>query len=97
MDLFGRPLVDMAIALINGYLFCGQASSKVQMDVAVANSGDAQMPKKVSMADRKLMVARRYITRNAARMKAWAEEITSGDKSTFREYEMLVGPVPEIG
>jgi hypothetical protein len=97
MDLWGRPLVDMAIALINGYLFCGQASSAVQMDTAVAESGDAQMPKKVSMADRKLMVARRYITRNAAQIKAWAEKITSGDKSSFREYEILAGPVPEIG
>ncbi len=97
MDLFGRPLVDMGIALINGYLFCGQASSKVQMDVQVADSGDAQMPKKVSMAERKLMIARRYVTRNAAKIKAWAEQVTSGDKSTFREYEMLIGPVPEIG
>ena len=97
MDLYGRQLVDMAIALINGYLFCGQASSSVQMEVSVADSGDAQMPKKVSMTQRKLSVARRYITRNATQIKAWAEEINSGDKSTFREYEMLVGPVPENG
>ena len=45
----------------------------------------------------KMMMARWYITRNAALIKAWAEEVQSGDKSAFREYEMLVGPVPEIG
>ncbi|MDD5327354.1 MAG: acyl-CoA dehydrogenase family protein [Phycisphaerae bacterium] len=28
MDLYGRALVDIAIDLINGYLFCGQASDK---------------------------------------------------------------------
>ena len=28
MDLYGRALVDVAIDLINGYLFCGQASTQ---------------------------------------------------------------------
>ena len=97
MDLVGRPLVDMAIALINGYLFCGQASSKVLAEVPVAECSDAQVPKKVPMAQRKLMVARRYITRNAAQIKAWAQQVQSGDKSSFREYEILAGPVPELG
>jgi len=97
MDLWGRPLVDMAIALINGYLFCQQASSKVRMEVPVAECSDAGTPKTIQMTERKRMVARRYITRNAAQIKAWAEQITSGDKSSFREYEVLAGPVPEIG
>ncbi|MHC4855414.1 MAG: acyl-CoA dehydrogenase family protein, partial [Planctomycetota bacterium] len=35
MDLYGRSLVDTAIALIIGYYFCDQASTKVEMDVAV--------------------------------------------------------------
>ena len=97
MDLWGRPLVDMAIALINGYLFCQQASSKVKMEVPVAECSDAGTPKTIQMTERKRMVARRYITRNAAQIKAWEQQITSGDKSSFREYEVLAGPVPEIG
>lgn len=97
MDLVGRPLVDMAIALINGYLFCGQASSTVQFEVAAAESGDAETPKKLLMTQRKRMMARRYILRTAAQIKAWAEQVKSGDKSTFREYEVLAGPVPELG
>jgi len=49
------------------------------------------------MTERKLMLARRYITRNAPKIRAWAEEVCSGDKSTFKEYEVLAGPVPELG
>lgn len=97
MDLVGRPLVDIAIALINGYLFCDQASSKVAVETATAESGDAATPKKVPMAQRKLMMARRYIIRNAAQLKGLADLIKSGDKSTFREYEVLAGAVPELG
>ena len=90
MDLCGRELVDIAIDLINGYLFCGQASSKVDMEVAtVDNNGE-----KIAMKDRKAMVARRYITKNAHRIAALAELICSGDKSTFTDYQALAGPVP---
>jgi hypothetical protein len=96
MDLYGRQLVDIAIALINGYLFCGQASSKVEMDVAVANNGQADAPKTVPMTQRKEVIARRYITRNAALIKTLAEEVLSGDKTTFKDYEALIGPVPEL-
>ena len=97
MDLYGRPLVDMAIALINGYLLCGQASSTVQMDVPAAPTDGERTAKPVPMAQRKLSMARRYVGRNAAQIKAWAEQITGGDKSSFREYEVLAGPVPENG
>lgn len=97
MDLFGRKLVDVAIALINGYLLCGQASSKVQMQVPVAEDASSSSGKTVPMTERKLMMARRYITRNAPQIRAWTEEICSGDKSTFKEYEVLAGPVPELG
>jgi len=96
MDLYGRQLVDIAIALINGYLFCGQASSSVKMDVAVANNGQLDAPKTVPMTQRKEVIARRYVTRNAALIKSLAEEILSGDKSTFKDYEALIGPVPEL-
>jgi hypothetical protein len=96
MDLYGRQLVDIAIALIDGYLFCGQASSKVDMEVAVADNGDAEAPKTVQMTQRKEILARRYITRNAALTKKLAKEVLSGDKTTFSDYEALIGPVPEI-
>jgi len=45
------------------------------------------------MKERKEMTARRYITRNAPKIAALAELIRTGDKSTFTDYEALVGPV----
>jgi len=95
MDLCGRRLVDIAIDLINGYLFCGQASSDVDMQVAVAggrNNGEVQT---ISMTKRKELVARRFITSNAPKIASRVERICSGDKSTFGGYDALVGPVPE--
>ncbi|MEN8128133.1 MAG: acyl-CoA dehydrogenase family protein, partial [Planctomycetota bacterium] len=92
MDLYGRQLVDIAIALIIGYYFCDQASTKVEMDVAVAGNGDAEAPRTVSMKQRKEVMARRYITRNAALIKTLAAEVLSGDTTTFAEYEALIGP-----
>jgi len=95
MDLYGRPLVDIAIALITGYLFCDQASTKVDMQVPVANTGSGDEPKTISMKERKANIARRYISRNAPKIAALAETICAGDKSTFTEYDSLIGPVPE--
>ncbi|MGD2094899.1 MAG: acyl-CoA dehydrogenase family protein [Phycisphaerales bacterium] len=94
MDLYGRALVDIAIDLINGYLFCGQASTKVDMQVPVAENGQAGNGQTISIKERKAMVARRYITKNAPKIAALAELIRTGDKSTFNEYEAMVGPVP---
>ncbi len=85
MDLYGRALVDIAIDLINGYLFCSQAGTKVDMQLA----GDSS-----SMKDRKEEIARRYITKNVSKIAALAELIRTGDKSTFTEYEEIIGPVP---
>ncbi|MHC4424692.1 MAG: acyl-CoA dehydrogenase family protein [Planctomycetota bacterium] len=93
MDLYGRGVVDIAIDLINGYLFCGQASTKVEMEVPVAENGDGS-GKTIPMKKRKAALARRYITKNAPKIAALAELIRAGDKSTFTEYEALVGPVP---
>jgi alkylation response protein AidB-like acyl-CoA dehydrogenase len=95
MDLYGRALVDIAIDLINGYLLCGQASSKIDMEVGTAiedtTSNNVQtMP----MKERKAMIAHRYITKNAAKITALAEMIRTGDKSTFTDYEALIGIVP---
>ncbi len=97
MDLYGRQLVDIAMWLIIGYLFCGQASSRVEYLAPVADSGQADAIKAIPMTDRKKMLARRWITRNAPMIRALAEEIKSGDRSSFRQYEILAGPIPELG
>ena len=97
MDLYGRALVDMAIALITGYLFCGQASTKVDMKVPVAVNGQADNGQTISMKERKATIARRYVTKNAPKIAALKELIRTGDKSTFTEYATLVGPVQELG
>ncbi len=97
MDLYGRAVVDIAIDLINGYLFCGQASTKVDMEVPVAENGSGDNGKTISMKQRKAIVARRYVTKNAPKITALAELIHTGDKSTFTEYEALIGPVQEQG
>jgi hypothetical protein len=101
MDLYGRALVDIAIDLITGFLLCGQASTKVDMEIPVAEdspgprfSGDNG--KTILMKERKAMIARRYITKNAPKIAALAELIRTGDKSTFKDYEALVGRVSEL-
>jgi 3-(methylthio)propanoyl-CoA dehydrogenase len=93
MELYGRNIVDIAIDIIIGYLFCSQASSAVKMETAIA-AGNGDSPT-ISMAKRKAMVAERFITKNAVKIKALGEAITSGNKSTFNQYEALIGPVPE--
>ena len=94
MDLYGRNLVDIAIDIIVGYLFCDQASSEIDMDVAVAGNGNGQT-ETVKMTERKQLVARRFITKNAIEITSLIDSICSGDKSTFSDYEALIGPVPE--
>jgi alkylation response protein AidB-like acyl-CoA dehydrogenase len=96
MDLYGRALTDVAIDLINGYLLCGQASTKVQMDVPVAPGAASSNGQTVSMKERKRMMARRFVTKNGPKIKTLTELVCQGDKSTFAEYEALVGPVPEV-
>jgi alkylation response protein AidB-like acyl-CoA dehydrogenase len=95
MDLCGRDLVDIAICLICGYLFCGQASSKTDCQVGVSDGKSNGQKETISMKKRKEMMARRYITKNAAVIKALVEKVLSGDKSTFEQYQVLAGPVPE--
>ena len=94
MDLYGRALVDITIALINGYYFCGQAGTKVEMDVAIASEDKAGNNNgTVAMKERKAVIARRYITRNAPKIANLATLIQAGDKSTFTDYQSLIGPV----
>jgi alkylation response protein AidB-like acyl-CoA dehydrogenase len=94
MDLYGRQLVDIAIDLIIGYLFCDQASTTVDMQVPLSSdTGHAEDGKTISMKARKTKIAKRFIGRNAPKIKALTEEICAGDQSTFNEYECLVGPI----
>jgi hypothetical protein len=95
MDLYGRALTDVAIALINGYLLCDQAGTKVQMDVAVAPGASSTNGQTVPMKQRKALVARRYVEKSVPKIKALTELICQGDRSTFSDYEALVGPVQE--
>ncbi len=92
MDLYGRPLVDIAMDLIIGYLFCDYASTKVEMNVAVED--DAGKEQTMPMKKRKAIVARRFITKNAPKIAALAQLISSGDKSSFNDFASLIGPVP---
>ena len=95
MDLYGRGLVDVAIYLICGYLFCGQASSKIDMEIDIADGKNNGQGQTISMKKRKEMIARRYVTRSAPVIKTLVDTILGGDKSTFEQYEALAGPVPE--
>ncbi|MCE5341662.1 MAG: acyl-CoA dehydrogenase family protein [Planctomycetaceae bacterium] len=92
MDLHGRELVDTAIAIICGYLFCEQASGKVDIDVETPKSDNGQT--KMSMKKRKELLARRYITKNASLIKSLIESIMSGNVSSLEQYDALAGAVP---
>jgi len=94
MDLYGRALVDIAIDLINGYLLCGQASTNVDMQVPKADNRSAA-EQMIPMKQRKALLARRYVTKSAPRIQALADLICSGDRSTFTDYEAMVGPTME--
>ncbi len=94
MDLCGRAIVDIAIDLIIGCLFCSQASSNVEMKVALDSADGENADEGIEMKDRKAIIARRFITKNAPKIKALTELICSGDKSTFSQYPAIVGPVP---
>lgn len=94
MDLYGRALVDIATDLINGYLLCSQASTKVDMQVAAyTKEAGTENNQTIPMKRRKARIARRYITKNAPKIKALTELICAGDKSTFTDYCNLIGPV----
>jgi len=91
MDLYGKALVDIAVDLINGYLLCGQASTDVDMQITAENGN------KITIKERRAIIARRYVTKNTPKITALTETICAGDKSTFCQYEVLAGPVPELG
>ena len=72
-------------------MFGGQASTKVDMEVGVADGEDNAT---VSMKKRKAMLARRYISKNAPKITLLIELICAGDKSSFTDFGALIGPVP---
>lgn len=90
MDSCARPLVDIAIHLINAYLLLAQATGKFDMPVA-SGAGNGQT---INMKQRKALLARRYIKRNAPQIAALTELICSGDRSTFTDYPALAGAPP---
>jgi len=96
MDLYGRALTDVAIDLINGYLFCGQASTKVGIEVAMTPTNGSDNGPVIPMKQRKAKMARRYVEKNAPKIKALTDLVCQGDKSSFDDYEALIGPVQEL-
>jgi alkylation response protein AidB-like acyl-CoA dehydrogenase len=92
MDLYGCSLVDIATDLVIGYLLCGQASTNVDMAVAVS-SNDNTGADTISIKERKTVIARRFITKNAPKISALTEQICSGDKTTFTDYINLIQPI----
>jgi alkylation response protein AidB-like acyl-CoA dehydrogenase len=95
MDLYGRAIVDIAIELICGYLFCGQASTKAGFQVPISGrDGKADEGKLISIKQRKTIIARRFINRATPKIVGLGEQICSGDKSTLDDYEKMVLPMP---
>ena len=94
MDLNGRAIVDIAFDLIAGYLFCEQARTKADLQVLVSSAGGKADEQLISMKERKGKIARRFINKAMPRIMSLTEQICSGDKSTFGEYEKIVPPVP---
>jgi alkylation response protein AidB-like acyl-CoA dehydrogenase len=101
MDLYGRKLVDMAIYLIVGALFCDQATAgkQVATDPAVANqpaaanvtpTGTCAAP----MAEKKKLTAQRWLKDKMPVIRQLREQILSGDRMVITEFDMLAGPVP---
>ena len=95
MTVLGKPL---GLALLLAGLAAAQQPPPEGMTIyetrcVLCHGGDGGGT--ISMKQRKAMVARRFITHNRPRIAAMAERIFGGDKSTFREYEILAGPVPQ--
>ena len=106
MDLKGRKLVDAAIMIIVGHLFLRQASADpchpgdFTQTPPAKNTGPDQPSDKDTpnstpyrtIQDHKKIVARRYITANAAGVEMLTKEIKRGDTSSMTDFDLLVGP-----
>jgi len=67
----------------------------MQIAAVEGDSGDNHTT--IPVKQRKAMIARRYVTKNAPKITALSELIRSGDKSTFTDYEAMIGKVSELG
>jgi len=110
MDLQGRRLVDAAIILIVGHLFLRQSivapaweDEFTTESVPVGgneNGSDNQSGQSETLdayrtvRRHKAIVARRYITGNANRIKMLSADIIRHDRSSMTEYEEIVGSLP---
>jgi len=110
MDLQGRKLVDAAIMLIVGHLFLRQSLSEPAWEDEFTsesapvggngNSSDNQSGQSErldayrTVRRHKAVVARRYITGNANRIKMLSEDVIRHDRSSMTEYEGIVGQLP---
>ncbi|MCK5270291.1 MAG: acyl-CoA dehydrogenase family protein [Sedimentisphaerales bacterium] len=110
MDLQGRKLVDAAIMLIVGHLFLRQSLAEPAWEdefttesIPVGGNGNGsdnqseqrETPDAYRTVRRhKAVVARRYITGNANRIKMLSADITRHDRSSMTEYEEIVGQLP---
>ena len=96
MDLHGRKLVDIAISLIVGHLFLQQSIAKPALEDNFCKPAKGQTESAWEKHQKhKAVVARRFIKTNDPINKALAEQILSGDVSTMKEYDDIVGEVPE--
>ncbi|MBN2563219.1 MAG: acyl-CoA dehydrogenase family protein [Phycisphaerae bacterium] len=84
MDLYGRKLVDSAIAVLVGHWFLRQAASKERQAAT-----DEQL---AARKRRKQRVARRFIESNLPTIRRDIELVCSGDTSALDELETLAGP-----
>ncbi len=103
MDLYGRKLVDAAIMLIVGHKFLQQSVAEpVWLDAftkpAAGKGNESETPPKdayTAVRDRKAVVAKRYIAQNGPKVAMLCTLVRSGDRSTIKDYDIVVGPVPE--
>lgn len=82
MDLYGRKLVDSAISVLVGHWFLQQAASK-------------RAP--AEAAQRKRLVARRFIESSRPTIQRDIALVTSGDTSVLEHFEALAGSPPTGG
>ncbi|MCF7957660.1 MAG: acyl-CoA dehydrogenase family protein [Phycisphaerae bacterium] len=103
MDLHGRKLVDAAILLMAGHLLLQQSVAapareddftRKPSSAGSSDNGEGLDTYRAYQA-RKGIIARRYISNNAAKVTMLCEQIRSDDRSSITQYDVIVGPVPE--
>ena len=103
MDLYGRKLVDVAIALIVSHLLLRQsvAEPAVRDCFTTSPAAPAEAPTAEPVLDKyrtirrhKAIVADRFIRSNAPVVVMLCRQIASGDRSTMTQFQDLIGPAP---